>query len=441
MLAGLLKAPSTYAPTSNLNRAQDRANLVIGLMEDQGYLSASAAAEARANPARLSQAAERKAGGYFADWVMDQGPEFFTSTTTEDVVIITTLDQRIQTAAEQAMLSVFENQVREGSKAQAAIVVMSADGAVRAMVGGRDVSAAGAFNRATQALRQTGSAFKPFVYATALDLGMSPNDVVVDEPYTINVSGSGPYSPQNYDRQFRGPVTLTEALAQSLNIPAVKVSEEAGRDNVRQVAEWFGIDSDLAAGPALALGVSESTLIEMVGAYAGILNGGSSVEPYGLIELTLMGEDEPLMTQTGGMGKRVIQERAARELTYMMNQVIETGTGRRAQISGQELAGKTGTTQAARDAWFVGFSGDYVAGVWMGYDDNTPLQGVTGSGLPAEIWRQTMERVLAGQPARPLPMNRPRGGGNQVLGPVQVQSDDTADQILLEVINNILGNN
>jgi 1A family penicillin-binding protein len=407
MLAGLLKAPTRYAPTANLQRSQDRASVIIGLMEDEDYLTSTEAAAARANPATLSAAAEARAGGYFADWIMESAPSFLGSQTTEDVIIRTTFDPRLQTAAEQALAWVFENKVREGSKAQAAIVVMDADGAVRAMVGGRKTKVAGAFNRATQALRQSGSSFKPFIYAAALDLGFTPNAQVVDEPLTINVPGSGPWSPKNYDRKFHGKVTLTEALAQSLNIPAVKVSEEVGRDNVRRIAADFGLESDLAAGPALALGVSESTLLEMTAAYAGILNGGSSVQPYGLTELRLLDDDQPLIGQEGGIGERVITPRAARSLVYMMNQVIETGTGRRALLDGRPAAGKTGTTQAARDAWFIGFTGDYVAGVWMGYDDNTPLSGVTGGGLPAEIWRETMVRVHDGLPVKALPMDTP----------------------------------
>jgi len=181
-----------------------------------------------------------------------------------------------------------------------------------------------------------------------------------------------------------------------------------GRDLVRKVASDFGIESDLADGPALALGASESTLLEMTGAYAGILNGGSSVTPYGLIELKLLGDDDPLMGTGGGIGERVIREEAARELIYMMHQVVHGGTGGRAELPGREAAGKTGTTQAARDAWFLGFTGDYVAGVWMGYDDNTPLTGVTGGGLPAEIWHETMVRVHEGLEAKPLPMIRPK---------------------------------
>ncbi|MCA3443652.1 MAG: PBP1A family penicillin-binding protein [Rhodobacter sp.] len=431
MLAGLLKAPSYYAPTNNLDRARARAEVIVGLMEDQGYLTAEEAAEARTNPAQLSDAAAARSGGFFADWVMESGPAFLTSETTEDVIIRTTLDQDLQRAAETALADVFATKLKDGSRAQAAVVVMSSDGAVRAMVGGRKIEEAGSFNRATQALRQTGSAFKPFVYAAALDLGYSAADFVDDSPLTIDIPGSGPWTPANYDREFRGVVTLTEALQDSLNIPAVRVSEAVGRDLVRRVASDFGIKSDMAAGPALALGVSEATLIDMTGAYAGILNGGSAVKPYGLVDLRLQGDDAPLMGQDGGMGERVISEQAAQELTFMLSQVVEKGTGRRAALPDRQVAGKTGTTQAARDAWFIGYSADYVAGVWMGYDDNTPLTGVTGGGLPAEIWREVMVRVHQGLPPAPLPMIIPAPRlPPQATAPseAQVSAEDPATQ-------------
>ncbi|NNE51459.1 MAG: PBP1A family penicillin-binding protein [Sulfitobacter sp.] len=439
MLAGLLTAPTTLSPTNNLDRSQSRAATVLRLMNEQGYLSDEERAQAQANPAVLSEAAEARAGGYFADWVMSTGPEFFTRNTTEDVIIKTTLDQRIQRAAEEGLKHIFKTKVREGSQAQAAIVVMSADGAVRAMVGGRKTKVAGAFNRATQALRQTGSAFKPFVYAAALDLGYSPDDLVEDAPYCMNIPGSGEWCPRNYTNKFYGMVTLTRALRDSLNVPAVKISESVGRDLVGRVATEFGIDSDLAAGPALALGASESTLTEMTGAYAGILNGGSSVTPYGLVELRLLGDDEPLMGTGGGIGERVIQEDAARQLVYMMEKVISDGTGSRARLTDRQAAGKTGTTSAAKDAWFIGFSADYVAGVWMGYDDNTPLTGVTGGGLPADIWREVMSRVHEGVPARPLPMADPsplsglgeRGGGGG--GSNRGQGGTIIDQVLRDI--------
>lgn len=446
MLAGLLVAPSRYAPTNDLERSQRRAATVIRLMEEQGYLDKAEADRAQANPAVLSEAAEAEAGGYFADWVMASGPEFFTRNTTEDVIIRTTLDQRIQRAAEEAMIQIFENNVREGSKAQAAIVVMSADGAVRGMVGGRRTRVSGVFNRATQAQRQTGSSFKPFVYATAMEMGYSPFDKVRDEPFCMDIPGSGEWCPKNYTNDFKGTVTLTEALKNSLNIPAVKISEALGRDLVQKVARDFGIDSTLADTPAMALGASESTLIEMVGAYAGILNGGSAVTPYGLVELKLLGEDVPMMDATGGIGERVIQKEAARALVYMMEKVVSEGSGRRAALPDRPAAGKTGTTQAARDAWFIGFTADYVAGVWMGYDDNTPLTGVTGGGLPAAIWHETMLRVHEGLPVRELPMDVPAAPAPEPQ-PEQQQprrrapAENLAETVLQQVLRDLFGGN
>ena len=445
MLAGLLVAPTRYAPTANLQRSQDRANLILGLMEDQGYLTESETAQAKTNPAKLSQAAEARAGGYFADWVMDLGPGFLTDDTTEDVVVRTTLDQDIQTAAEEALKVVFDTKVKKGSEAQAAIVVMSADGAVRAMVGGRKFrGVTGQFNRAIQAKRQTGSAFKPFVYAAALDLGYPANTRVTDEPTCWDVPGSGQWCPTNYDDQWHGTVTLTEALYRSMNIPAVKVFDRVGREAVVNIAADFGIESDLAVGPALALGTSESTLLEMTGAYAGILNGGSSVEPYGLVELRLKGDNEPLLEQEGGIGERVIQPQAAQQLVYMMHQVIERGTSTRAKLpNGRPAAGKSGTTQAARDAWFIGFTADYVAGVWIGYDDNTPLTGVTGGGLPAEIWREAMVRIHSELPVRDLPMDVGARVADSVPNRQTQQrrpsNSNTVERVIINVLEELFG--
>ena len=452
MIAGLLTAPSTLAPTANLQRSQARAATVLRLMNEQGYLTDAETEAAQANPATLSEKAQTRTGGYFADWVMQSGPDFLTRDTTEDVLILTTLDQRIQKATEEALRHVFSTKVREGSKAQAAVVVMSADGAVRGMMGGRRANVEGVFNRATQAKRQTGSAFKPFVYATALELGYSPYDQVRDEPYCMTIPGSGEWCPENYSREYLGSVTLVEALKKSLNVPAVKVSESVGRDLVHQVASDFGIVSDLTDTPALALGASEATLLEMTGAYAGILNGGSAVTPYGLKELRLQGEDEPLMGSGGGIGERVIREDAARQLVWMMEKVVSEGTGRRAALPDRQAAGKTGTTQAARDAWFIGFTADYVAGVWMGYDDNTPLTGVTGSGLPAEIWHETMRRVHDGLPPRPLPMAEPDSPAPEPEPQPQQQSQpqqpqrqqrpgNPVENMLNQLLRDLLGGN
>lgn len=448
MIAGLLTAPTRLAPTSNLKRSQDRAATVLRLMNDQGLLSDEETRHFQNNPATLAAEATMSAGGYFADWVIQSGPEFFTRDTTEDVLIRTTLDQRLQAATAEAVEQVFAEKVRKGSKAEVAVVVMSADGSVRAMIGGRDTDASGLFNRASQAVRQTGSAFKPFIYATALELGYSPLDIVVDEPFCMTIPGSGEWCPQNYTKKFKGRVTLTEALKQSLNIPAVKISESVGRDLVMRVARDFGIHRDLQDTPAMALGTSEATLVEMTGAYAGILNGGSSVTPYGLTDLRLRGDDTPLMGTGGGIGERVIQPQAAAELIWMMEKVVSEGTGRRAALDDRPAAGKTGTSQESRDAWFVGFTADYVAGVWMGYDDNTPLTGVTGGGLPAEIWHAVMTRVHDGLPVQPLPSQAPVAvAAPQVPQPAPAQPTGgqqpkrVKESILNQVLRDLLGGN
>ena len=450
MLAGLLVAPSYYAPTRNLERAQERAAVVLGLMHEQGYLTDAEYEHARTHPATLHDAADRSTGGFFADWVMQTGPAWLTRDTTEDVRIQTTLDQHIQQQAEAAVADIFATRVREGSTAEAAVLVMSADGAVRAMVGGRSY-VPGGFNRATQALRQTGSAFKPFVYALAMDDGYQPYDLVDDSPLTINVPGSGPWTPRNYTNDFLGYMTLVEALARSQNIPAVRISEAMGRERVRQAANAFGLHSDLAEGPSLALGSSEATLLDMTAAFSGILNGGSAVRPYGFTSLTLAGESTPLMTIGSGIGERVISADAAQRLIWMMSQVIEApyGTGRRARLpDGRQAAGKTGTTTSARDAWFVGFTADYVVGVWMGNDDNSPLTGVTGGGLPAVLnaANEVAALISAGTPLHPLPMIVPRRPDLEppttrgAAGATQGTGGSLSDTVM-GILNGILGGN
>ena len=313
MLAGLLKAPTRYAPTNNLKRSQERANLIIGLMENQNFLSKAEAKFARENPATLSKFAKAKAGGYFADWVMASLPEYLTYETTEDVVIKTTFDPLVQKAAAEAVRSVFRDQVDQNSKAQAAIVIMSPNGAVRAMVGGRDLKGTGLFNRATQALRQTGSLFKPFVYAAAFENGFSPNDLVNDEQISIDLPGSGPWTPKNYSNTFSGEVTLSKAFSESLNIPAIKISESIGREYVSELAKRFGLFSNPSNGPAIALGTSEATLIDLVGAYATILNSGYKVEPFGWETLELKkNKREPLMDKSEVIDKQIISSENCR---------------------------------------------------------------------------------------------------------------------------------
>lgn len=407
MLAGLLKAPSATAPTRNIDAARNRANLIIGLMREQGYVSAAEAATAKANPAKLSQAAQRRVGDYFADWLMEDGPQILIGDLGGDFDVTTTFDKRIQKAAEDALAHVFDTKVREGSTAQSAIVVMSPNGAVRAMVGGRATGIAGQFNRATQAKRQTGSSFKPFIYAAALHDGWRYDTRVMDEPITLRVPGSGNWSPRNYTNDYKGEMSMTDAMARSINTIAVKVSEAVGRERVKTVAHDLGIRSEIANGPAIALGASEASLLEMTGAYASILNEGRATPPFGIQEIYARGDTVPFMVHTREQGKQVIDTKAAGQLVYMMSEVVRRGSGQRARIDGVEIAGKTGTTQGARDAWFIGFTSDYVVGVWMGYDDNRKLTGVTGAGLPADIFRETMLRVLDGTVPAPLPMYRP----------------------------------
>ncbi len=438
MLAGLLKAPSKFAPTSDIGRAEGRAAVVIGAMVETGALTESEAVAALAAPARLSKEAERRTGGHFADWVMESGPAFLTGGTTEDVRISTTFDPDVQARAEAALADIFATKVKEGSPAEAAVIVMSLDGRVRAMIGGRDPRA-GIFNRATQALRQTGSAFKPIVYAAALEAGFSPADVIVDEPLTMNIPGSGRWSPENYGGGYVGPVTLTEALARSINTVAVRLSERVGRDRVRLVAADLGFSSPLADGPSLALGVSEATLLDMTSVYAAIADGGRRTPPVGIEAITLRGDPQPVMTAADtATGAQVIAPESAAELTYMMQEVIRSGTGRRAD-PGRPAAGKTGTTQAARDAWFIGFTADYVIGVWMGKDDNQPLAGVTGGGLPAEIWREVAVRVHEGLPPRPLDASPGRARGEAIAATADAEEDGVVTEVFRQVLGALGG--
>ena len=406
MLAGLLVAPSRYAPTNNLEKSQNRANVILGLMEQQGFLNAKSAQYFRENPAKLATKASQKAGGHFADWVMQSAPHFFTNNTTEDVTIETTFDPKIQQAAEDVLENIFKEKVDRKSQAQAAIVVMSPNGAVRAMVGGRKLHIAGTFNRSTQALRQPGSAFKPLVYATALEQGYKPNDLITDEAIKIEIPGSGTWTPQNYEKKFNGLVSLTDSLSQSLNIPAVKLAQQIGLNNIGQISMDMGIYQKISTNPAIALGVSETTLLELTSAYATFLNDGIKVSPYGLEKLSLETgvsfSNRTLSPETN----RILRSETAHSIVYMLEKAVSNGTGKKAKFSNWEIAGKTGTTQDARDAWFIGFTSEYIAGVWMGYDNNKPLNGVTGGGLPAEIWSLIMNKIHTDIKPQPLPKNK-----------------------------------
>ena len=243
-------------------------------------------------------------------------------------------------------------------------------------------------------MRQPGSAFKPFIYAAALDQGYSPNSVFFDEPTEIQIEGSKTYKPKNYTGEYLGPVTLNDALAESINTVAVQLANEIGIEKIRAIAKDFGIRSAIGKGLAVALGSSEVNLLELTSAYAGFLSNGKKVNPIGWFDLKIRGEKGVLMSADRSAGMQVIDQNASSALVYMLNNVVENGTGGRAKIPGWDLAGKTGTSQLMKDAWFIGFNTEYVCGIWMGYDDNTPLKGVTGGGLPAELWSSIIKKLI-----------------------------------------------
>jgi len=398
MLAGLLRAPSRLAPTVDLPAAQRRAGVVLAAMVDAGFLDAARATAAQAAPARP---APRPFGGgarYFADWVLEQIPDYVGNSGV-DVVVRTTLEPAMQTAAERTLADLLERRGAERDVGQAALVAMTPEGAVRAMVGGRDY-AESQFNRATQARRQPGSAFKPIVYLAGLQAGLTPDSVFEDKRIVL-----GKWAPENFEERFRGPIPLSRALAESVNTVAVQVAQHAGFARVAALAHRLGIGGTLAPNPSLALGVAEVTLTELTGAYATVRNRGSTVAPHGILEIRDGAGRELYRRRPGGLGSAADPAQAG-ALVGMMAGVIADGTGRAARLD-RPAAGKTGTSQDYRDAWFVGFTADLVAGVWLGNDDNSPMKKVTGSSLPAEAWRGFMLAAHKGLPARPLPATLP----------------------------------
>ena len=380
VLAGLLKAPSRYSPVRDADAAKGRGLRVLRAMVDAGKLTEAEARAARRTPLRLR--AETGTGArYFADWALERAVGYI-GRTSRDVEIRTTMDARLQRIAERHARTLLAKEEKTRRVSQVALVAMSLDGAVRAMVGGR-VYSASQFNRATQARRQPGSAFKLFVYLAGLEAGLAPDSVFVDKP--VRVAG---WRPRNYDGRFHGAMPLRRAFARSINSVAVQVSERAGRRRVIDAARRLGITTPIAPHPSLALGASEVTLIELTAAYAAVANGGVAVWPYGIASVETVG-GKRLYRRTGGPQARVIEKGRAQALRRMLREVVRGGTGRAARLGGSE-AGKTGTSQGFRDAWFVGFAGDLVAGVWVGNDDDRPMKKVTGGGLPARIWRAFM---------------------------------------------------
>ena len=399
MLASLLSAPSRYAPTNNLKRAQERSKIVIRSMANQNFLTKSQVRHALQKPAILSRNANLDIGSYFADWVMSQAPNSLTLNTTEDILINTTFDPRVQIAVNDTVDEIFDTKIRKDSMAEVAVVVMLPNGEVVAMLGGRNSgNLTGQFNRATHSTRQPGSAFKPFIYAAALELGYSPNYMLDDKPMEFWDSNSKVYLPKNYRNQYFGNISLTKALAESANSVAVQLASKVGLETVKDVAQKFGIKSSIGSNLAVALGSSEVSLIDLTSSYAGFLNRGERVDPIGWYDLRLRDSSEIIMKSKTVPGEKAIGVHSSKALITMLKQVILSGTGKEAQILDWDIAGKTGTSQNARDAWFVGFTSKYIAGVWVGYDDNTPLRGVTGGNIPAQIWNQIMYKIHLNKP-------------------------------------------
>jgi len=406
LLAATMKGPSRYNPAANGDRAAKRATTVLNAMVETGAITSAQRDAAFAQPVHVSATLESQHAQYFTDWLDGQVRALLGKEPTEDLVVETTLDLPIQTAAEQAVRNGVAGHANQGVE-QGALVALDGQGRIRAYVGG-DSYADSQYDRVTEAKRQAGSAFKPFVYLTAMEAGHTPSEPVVDEPLTI-----GNWSPKNYTGKYLGPITLETALAQSINTVAARLANEVGTNNVAATAHRLGITSQIQTDPSMALGAVEVNPLEMAEAYDAFANGGYRVQAYGI---------ERIRTASGqvlydhGVGgdhlQSVIPQPALSEMAQMMRQVVASGTGGRAKIGGYDLAGKTGTTSDYRDAWFVGFTGGFVTAVWVGRDDNTPMKRVTGGGAPAEIWRAFMAPVLPHIQAQTIP-----GGAAPAVAP------------------------
>lgn len=396
MLAGLFKAPSRFAPHVNLPAARARANVVLDNLVEAGFMTEGQVFGARRNPAVAIDRRDENAPNYYLDWAFEEMRKLvdkFPKTITERTFIArTALDMNLQRATENALENSLKQHGRDYNAHQGAVVLADVDGSVRAMAGGRDY-AVSQFNRATDAMRQPGSSFKPYVYATALSNGFKPTSIVVDGPVCL-----GNWCPQNYGRSFSGSITLTQALVRSINVIPVKLSillgkgnAKAGRAMIVETARKFGITAPLPDTPSLPIGADEVSVLEHTVAYATFPNKGMSVTPHAILEVrSAAGDTIWRFDRDGPKPRRAISEQVAAEMALMMSKVVEEGTARRAILSGVKAAGKTGTTNAYRDAWFVGYTGNYVAGVWFGNDDYQPLNRMTGGSLPAMTWHEVM---------------------------------------------------
>ena len=395
LLAGLVKSPSRLSPTKNFNAAERRAQVVLAAMADAKLVNERAAKVAMAQPPRILKPSAGGSINYVADWVMDAVNDLIGHVD-QDLVVATTIDPALQAAAEKALVDELTQKGDKFDVEQGALVAMTPDGAVRAMVGGKNY-AESQFNRAVAAKRQPGSSFKPFVYLTALEHGLTPDSVREDRPIALKN-----WKPENYGRQYYGPVTLTQALSQSLNTVSVRLTLEMGPATVAKTAYRLGIASRLDPNPSLALGTSEVSLIELVSAYAPFANGGSAIATH-VIERVRSASGKTLYTRAAPNFGRIIDARYVGMMNTMMHETVATGTAHSAQLPGWQAAGKTGTSQEFRDAWFIGYTGHMVTGVWLGNDDSSPTRKATGGGLPVEIWSRVMRVAHQGVPVTPLP--------------------------------------
>nr|WP_137045514.1 PBP1A family penicillin-binding protein [Pseudolabrys sp. FHR47] len=409
MLAGLFKAPTKFAPHVNLPAARARANVVLDNLVEAGFMTEGQVFGARRHPATAVDRRAEHAPNYYLDWAFDEMKKLVDTlpkSMTERVFIArTALDTGIQSVADQAVESILRQYGQEYHAGQANTVVMEVDGAVRAMVGGRDYGAS-QFNRATDAMRQPGSSFKPYVYATALEHGFKPESIVVDAPICL-----GNWCPRNYGGGYSGSMTLLSALTRSINTIAVRLSiavgdgnPKLGRARIVETARKMGITSPLPDTPSLPIGADAVNMLEHVGAYATFPNLGMAVKPHAILEVRT-GDGNLIwrFDRDGPKPKRALPASVAAGMIKMMNNVVENGTARRARLNGVAAAGKTGTTNDYRDAWFMGYTGNFVCGVWFGNDDYTSTNRMTGGSLPAMTWHTIMEYAHQGIELRQLP--------------------------------------
>jgi len=394
LLAGLVQAPSRLSPVNDPKPAQERAKVVLGAMREQGYITDSDFDRAmKQSPDHAKRQADG-AGQYVADMVAGQ-LKGLIGEVKQDIVVTTTIDPSLEDAAQAAITATLDKDGKKSNASQAALVAVDGNGAVRALIGGRDY-ATSQFNRAVTAKRQPGSAFKPFVYATAMEIGDTPGTIRNDGPVKI-----GNWTPENYEQKYNGPVTLAYALAHSLNTVAAQLVVEVGPDQVIKLAHRLGIESDLQSNASIALGTSEVSLLELTSAYAPFMNGGYKATPH-VVSQIADANGKVLYTADYGEPPRVLNQQVVTEMTQMMEGVMTEGTGKAARLKNWQAAGKTGTTQSFRDALFVGFTSNLTTGVWFGNDDGTPMKKVTGGGLPAKTWKDFM--TVAHKGLTPVPL-------------------------------------